>query len=106
MNARKPWDHNGRSSKDRGYGREHRRLREQLLRDEPLCRLCKLKSPPRITPATIADHIKSIATGGAVHSLANLQPVCPSCHDDKTRLDRGHKPRRKATGFDGWPVDD
>ena len=103
--TRKSWDH-GRSAHDRGYGRQHRKLREQVLRQEPLCRYCQQKSPPRITPATIADHAVPIAKGGAVHDINNLVPTCAPCHDDKTRKDRGHKPRRKAIGHDGWPVDD
>lgn len=100
--TRKAWDHNGRSAKDRGYGREHRKLRAALLHAKPLCRLCKLKTPPRITVATIADHIVGIAKGGAVHDINNLQPVCHDCHRDKSALDKGHRVRRRIMP-DGWP---
>lgn len=102
---RAPWDHGDKSSKERGYGREHRRLREQLLRAEPLCRLCRQKNPPRITPATIADHILSIAKGGAVHDIDNMQPVCKPCHDRKSLIEQGKRPR-PTIAPDGWPVDD
>ena len=96
----KAWDHNGLSAAQRGYGRQHRKLREQLLKQEPLCRMCSAKG--RVTAATIADHIVPIAKGGAVHDITNLQPVCAPCHQDKSNADKGHrvKPRIAA---DGWP---
>jgi 5-methylcytosine-specific restriction protein A len=100
MNTRKPWDHNGRSSKDRGYGREHRKLRAQLLAQEPLCRMCAAKG--KVRAATIADHITPIAKGGAVHDINNLQPVCPECHQDKSNADKGHRVKRRIAR-DGWP---
>ena len=106
MNAnRKSWDHGGKSASQRGYGREHRNLRAQLLAQEPLCRLCKAKTPPRVTVATIADHIVSIAKGGPVHDIKNLQPVCLICHQRKTLVEQG-KRYRPTTGLDGWAVDD
>ena len=98
--ARRSWDHRGKSADKRGYGREHRRLREQLLREEPLCRMCKAKG--RITVATIADHIIPIAKGGAVHSIENLQAVCVSCHTDKSNADKGHRVKRRIS-VSGWP---
>ncbi len=99
---RTPWDHGGASSTKRGYGRQHRKLREQLLQQEPLCRLCRAKSPPRTTAATIADHIVGIANGGAVHDITNMQPVCADCHRDKSALDKGHRVKRRIT-LSGWP---
>lgn len=106
MTGRKTWDHGERESRHRrGYGRQHVRLRAQLLRQEPLCRLCLAKKPPRCTPATIADHITPIAQGGAVHDINNLQPVCADCHRDKTLRDQGKRVKRQI-GLDGWPVDD
>ena len=105
MTDRKSWASSRESPAKRGYGRQHAKLREQLLRQEPLCRLCKVKNPPRITPATIADHIVSIAKGGAIHDLDNLQPLCRRCHDKKTLVEQGKRPRL-AIGPDGWPTDD
>ena len=104
-NDRKPWASSRESSTKRGYGRRHAQLRELLLRQEPLCRHCKAKNPPRITPATIADHIVSIAKGGAIHGLENLQPLCRRCHDKKTLVEQGKRPR-PTIGLDGWPTDD
>jgi 5-methylcytosine-specific restriction endonuclease McrA len=55
--------------------------------------------------ATIADHVIPRAKGGS-GDISNLQPVCATCHDDKTRLDLGWKPRRRRIDLSGWPVDD
>lgn len=99
------WKHSEPSRHKRGLGREHRKAREQLLRKEPLCRLCKQKNPPQMTMATIADHIIPRAKGGS-GGMDNLQPVCPSCHDEKTRKDLGWRPARKQIAVDGWPIDD
>ena len=87
----------------RGYGRQHVQLRAHLLAIEPLCRMCKAKG--RTTPATIADHIRPLAQGGAMHDLSNLQPVCADCHQDKTNADKGHRVKKRIS-IDGWPVDD
>jgi 5-methylcytosine-specific restriction protein A len=97
------WDHGGKSAAQRGYGRQHRKLREQLLRQEPLCRLCKQKDPTRVSVATIADHVVPIAKGGAIHEINNLQPVCAECHQDKSNLDKGHRVKRRIS-LSGWPV--
>ena len=105
MTGRTPWDHGGASSTARGYGRQHRKLRDQLLKQEPLCRMCAQKTPPRCTPATIADHVTPIAKGGAVHDINNLQPVCAQCHQDKSNRDKGHRVKRRIT-VSGWPEDD
>lgn len=106
LSASNSWNHGPHASRHRrGYGRQHDRLRARLLGEEPLCRLCRLKTPSRYTPATIADHIIPIAKGGAVHDLSNMQPVCADCHDAKTRADNGWRAGRKRIGDDGWPAD-
>ena len=104
--TRRPWNHGGRESRhSRGLGGSHHRARAELLANEPLCRLCKQKTRPRVTVATIADHVIPRAKGGS-GDISNLQPVCATCHDDKTRLDLGWKPRRRRIDLSGWPVDD
>ena len=104
--TKRSWSHGSNESPHkRGLGRAHRVAREQLLRAEPLCRLCKQKSPPRTTLATIADHIVPRAKGGS-GDISNLQPVCAECHDAKTRQDLGWKPAKRRIGADGWPCDD
>ena len=101
--TRPAWDHGGKSRHKRGYGRAHVKLRAQLLKREPLCRLCLAKG--RVTPATIADHVTPIAKGGAVYDITNMQPVCRGCHDAKTLRDQG-KRVRPTIGVNGWPVED
>ncbi len=56
-----------------------------------------------MTVATIADHIVPIAKGGAVHDLANMQPVCAPCQNDKSLRDQGKRVRRRI-GPDGWAL--
>lgn len=98
--TRKPWDHGGKSRTRRGYGQQHVNQRAALLAAEPLCRMCREKG--RVTPATIADHIVPLAQGGAAYDMANLQPVCADCHQDKTNADNGRRVKRRV-GLDGWP---
>jgi 5-methylcytosine-specific restriction protein A len=59
-----------------------RKLRQLVLRDEPLCRLCKVAG--RITPAQEVDHITSRGQGGRTEYV-NLQPLCVECHRTKTQ---------------------
>lgn len=106
MTKRTPWA-NSTGTNRRGYGAKHQKLRAQLLAAEPLCRLCLAKTPERVTPAVIADHIVSIAKGGAIHDLSNMQPVCKPCHDEKTLTEQGKTYRPKVRiGLDGWPVEE
>jgi 5-methylcytosine-specific restriction endonuclease McrA len=70
----------GRSSTDRGYGADWRKVRAQVLAAEPLCRLCRQR------PAAEVDHIRPF------HGLAdplrlavsNLRPLCTPCHRTRT----------------------
>ena len=48
----------------RGYGARWRKLRAQILMDEPLCRECRKAG--RIVPATDVDHIVARADGGTM----------------------------------------
>jgi 5-methylcytosine-specific restriction enzyme A len=100
---RKPWASSRESRHKRGYGRRHVELRAQMLQQEPLCRECKKKG--RVTAATIADHITSLAKRGAAYDFDNMQPLCRRCHDKKTLVEQGKRPR-PTIGPDGWPVDD
>lgn len=97
------------SRHERGYGKEHFRMRAIVLREEPLCRMCKAKTPPCYTPSTIADHITPKAEGGT-DERDNYQGACADCHDAKTAEEaaraQGRNPPRKRIeiGVDGWPV--
>lgn len=97
--ARGRWDHDGKSSHQRGYGAEWQKLRRQILDDDPLCRVCRQQGRTRL--ATAVDHIKSKAKGGT-DALDNLRPICDACHRAKTAEDAG-RPLRPTIGSDGWP---
>lgn len=70
----------GLSAAARGYGSDWRRLRAEVLRAEPLCRLC------RTAPATEVDHV--VAFRGVHDPLrlarGNVRPVCAPCHRRRT----------------------
>ena len=47
------------------------------------CKLCKR----RFGSVIHIDHIRRVADGGSNH-IDNLQALCPSCHEEKTQLER------------------
>jgi len=63
-------------------GRRLQAKRKQLFDDEPLCRLCRKLG--RVSAATIRDHIVPLAEGGTDED-SNIQPLCQTCSDTKTR---------------------
>lgn len=69
------------SRHERGYGRAHDRMRERVLREEPLCRLCDAAG--LVTATTTADHIVPLAEGGT-GDRSNYQGLCDDCHRAKT----------------------
>lgn len=50
-----------------------KRLREQVLREEPVCRIC------RKAPSTQVHHKVPVHLGGT-NARANLEGVCQDCH--------------------------
>lgn len=82
------------SAARRGYDHRWRKLREVVLADEPLCREHAARG--ETVPATTVDHIVPLPDGD--DSRENLQPLCASCHGEKTaRHDRdglGWRPGR------------
>lgn len=82
-----PREDNRPSAAKRGYDGTWRKIRLQVLREEPLCRVCHANG--HITPAQEVDHIVPLARGGT-HARANLQPLCKTHHSQKTaREDMG-----------------
>jgi 5-methylcytosine-specific restriction protein A len=94
--------HNWNNKRDVGRmtSRPWSRLREQILRRDPLCVACSAQG--RIREATEVDHIVPLAKGGT-NSPDNLQALCTDCHKRKTQVDSGNS-RKVAIGEDGWPV--
>lgn len=70
------------SSAKRGYGAAHRAMRKRVLREEPICRICRRR------PSSIADHIVPREAGGS-DERENYQGACKPCHDAKTRREDG-----------------
>jgi 5-methylcytosine-specific restriction endonuclease McrA len=70
----------------RGYSGMKRRAKQ--LRGSPLCAMCLARTPPRITEATVADHIVALVNGGP--DDGPLQSLCRACHAIKTAQDLGH----------------
>jgi 5-methylcytosine-specific restriction protein A len=89
-----------KSRHERGYGRAHELMRERVLREEPLCRMCLAMDPPRYTPATIADHIVPRAEGGT-DERENYQGLDAECHKAKTAKEAA-RARRRAGRHHGY----
>lgn len=64
-----------------GYDAEYKRVRAQVVAEEPLCRACLANG--HVTPGEHVDHIIPIAEGGT-HARTNLQRLCIPCHKAKT----------------------
>ena len=103
---RTAWNHSGNTRQQRGYGRDHERMREHLLSTVILCEECTRQGKVRV--GTHADHIIPKAKGGT-DLRSNYQLLCSSCHALKSIHDQGKNPRlrkRRATGLDGWPIEE
>lgn len=74
------WQHT-RTAEERGYGREHRAIRKQVLVEEPLCQICRAKGI--VAATTIADHVVPLSRGGRT-VRSNYQGLCGPCHKAKT----------------------
>ncbi len=78
LHSRRKWASSATvSAAGRGYGAEHRALRRQVLREEPVCRACRFRL------STIADHIVPLSRGGLT-VRENLQGFCGECSGSKT----------------------
>ena len=67
------------------------------LRDLYTCRACGM-----VTETLEIDHIVGMANGGSDDD-GNLQALCVPCHERKTIMDNGGRPRAQI-GLDGYPV--
>ena len=72
LHHQKPW--NG----GRGSGPGWRKVRAQVLHEEPVCRNCRHRK------STECDHIVPVSQGGT-DERGNLAGVCRSCHREKTQ---------------------
>ncbi|WP_213148839.1 HNH endonuclease [Pseudomonas aeruginosa] len=80
-----------------------KRLRAEVLADEPLCRMCAARG--LVVAATDVDHIQDSRDDYSDdNSRANLQPLCHECHSIKTARGMG-KSVTLGCDVSGLPVD-
>ena len=81
------------SASKRGYDRWWRKLRLEVLHDDPFCRSCRKRG--LVEQAVEVDHIVPLSRGGARLAKSNLQPLCRACHHLKTSREQaeGRFPR-------------
>lgn len=78
------------SAADRGYDSKWRQAREGYLRKHPLCVHCQEANPPRLTAATVVDHIIPHRGDKVLFwDSTNWQPLCKRHHDIKTATEDG-----------------
>lgn len=98
------WNHGGRTRQQRGYDAAWLRLRAQVVREEPLCRICTMLG--RVAPTDEVDHIKPFS--GLDDPLRldrdNLRGLCRDHHQQVTAASASGR-RLRITGADGWPVE-
>ena len=79
-------------------GSRWRAVRADVLRREPLCRRCKGRGDTVV--ATTVDHIAQVTKRpDLAYDLANLQPLCTTCHGMKNADER--RGARVSPGGDG-----
>ena len=57
-----------------------------MLQNEPLCRVHRISG--YFVAADVVDHIIAITAGGHPTHLYNLMPLCSSCHDRKSAMEK------------------
>jgi len=78
------------NASQRGYDARWQKARLAFLADNPLCARCKEASPPRITEATVVDHIIPHKGDQSLFwSVTNWCSLCTRCHDSKTATEDG-----------------
>lgn len=88
---RKPWQQYGIDRRQRG--RAGVRDREQILREEPICRECERND--HVTASAVVDHIVPLSEGGS-DARTNKQGLCVPCHDAKSKAERARAASRRA----------
>jgi hypothetical protein len=78
--------------------------RRRQLQDQPSCEECLRLSPPKVTRATIADHVEPHRGDYERFWFGKLQSLCAPCHD---RIKQAEERRGFSAeiGEDGWPAD-
>lgn len=76
----------GKTTTERGYGADWRKVRAGVLRREPWCRLCRTEGVFR--HASEVDHIQPFHGAADPRRLdpSNLRPLCVAHHRSRTAL--------------------
>lgn len=82
---RKPWERPEGVPDRRVRGSAGVKMRAQVKREEPLCRLCTAKG--LVAATTEVDHIVPLSRGGG-NQRSNMQGLCTPCHDEKSKAER------------------
>lgn len=78
-----PWTH-AKTTKERGYDNNWKKLSERIRKNEPLCHDCQAKGIA--TPAKEVHHIIKIKDApGLKYEQDNLVPLCEACHRERHR---------------------
>lgn len=72
------------------------------LRRSPLCAMCLALEPPRLTPATVAHHVKQHNGDTHLFFHGELQSLCKRHHDSDAQIAERAPP---ACDIDGYPTD-
>lgn len=76
--------------------------RAHQLKRHPLCAKCLAQDPPRLTRATVADHVQRHNGDVLLFFKGALQSLCKRCHDSDKQSEERAPP---ACDRDGYPTD-
>jgi 5-methylcytosine-specific restriction protein A len=88
-----------------------RKLRQVVLDEEPLCRLCIQENVKPINPSSVVDHIDGDSETQHGYRRSNLMGLCETHHNVKTALENGSFGRlpgaakRRGCDVHGTPLD-
>lgn len=83
------------SASQRGYGAEHQRKRDALLKRKPWCEDPFKRHGGRRVRSTVRDHVVPLQVGGTDNE-SNEQALCSSCNTYKSYRDGSHKSKGRA----------
>ena len=75
-----------KTTKERGYGHDWRKLSERIRKEQALCELCLDEG--RTRPAEHVHHVATVATSPELRlARSNLVPICVECHRKEHETD-------------------
>lgn len=77
-----------------------RRLRDQHMREEPLCRSCRARG--MTVAGQVVDHITPVKQGGDRWDPANLQTLCNPCHEVKSANEGSRGGTQHGSAYPEW----